>query len=87
MKEQNRLSNLTVATYLRLEKIQLAHMQLEDSVIIPAIQLSLNEHDWVILLENLDIGVDPLFGPYVWHDYKTLYNNLMAHKAKLYTAS
>ena len=68
----------SIQDYIELEW---EHMNLEESVIFPLINETLNDKDWKLLEELIDADSDPMFNGNIEETYKTLYQSINAQAA------
>ncbi len=57
------------------------HMNLEESVVFPLIEKTLEDKDWKLLEELIEADTDPLFGDKVEETFENLYQSINAQAA------
>ena len=63
----------------RYISVQRQHIQTENRVLIPAIQVYLTEDDYQYVASDLNAHPDPLFGAHAWEVYESLYDFIVNH--------
>ncbi|KAG1694652.1 hypothetical protein GQR58_006653 [Nymphon striatum] len=67
-----------IQDYIELEW---EHMNLEESVVFPLIDKTLEDKDWKLLEELIEADADPLFSDKIEDTFKTLYQSINAQAA------
>lgn len=62
-----------LADYQRYADLQMNHMRLENTSMIPAMKKLLTEEDIATVKAALNENPDPLFGAHLWDSYENLY--------------
>ncbi|KEQ14651.1 hypothetical protein GZ77_10065 [Endozoicomonas montiporae] len=75
-----------LADYQRYADLQINHLRLENTCMIPAMQKLLTEEDVAAVTNALNDNPDPLFGAHLWDSYEDLYQFVIGTEKELATA-
>ena len=67
-----------LADYQRYSDLQMNHLKLENTTMIPALKELLTEDDLEAVAEAMKENPDPLFGAHLWDSYEVLYEFIIS---------